>query len=86
MDLVSDFAMISTQSLLMMQSFRSGALLKLWLGLLSSAKVELQAAALTGFVRIFDQPDEQYVRNGILDNTTETSAPVSVFTLSGSFS
>jgi hypothetical protein len=68
--LLSDFSMISCQSLHVLQEYRTGELLSLWLGFLNSSKSELQAAALIGLTKIFDQNDEQYVKNGLLGDAS----------------
>jgi hypothetical protein len=62
--------MISCQALHVLQEYRSAELLSLWLGFLNSSKSELQAAALMGFTKIFDQSDEQYVKNGLLADSS----------------
>mmetsp|Transcript_25391 Transcript_25391/g.27758 ORF Transcript_25391/g.27758 Transcript_25391/m.27758 type:complete len:560 (+) Transcript_25391:204-1883(+) len=78
--LLADFSMISSQSLSLLQAFQSGALLTSWLALLNSSKVELSSAALSALVKVFDQPDEQYVRNA-LPAQSSTSDVRSVFSL-----
>lgn len=47
------------------------------MNLLNSAKPELQSAALIGLVKVFDQPDDKYVKN------SHIPAPESVFTGTG---
>ena len=78
---LSDFASISSLSLLLVIEYHGGKLLQAWISLINSAKVEFQAACIVSLAKILDQSDAQYLENERRD-PTDTNAPFnSVFAL-----
>jgi hypothetical protein len=83
--ILAEFTMISSQTLfLVTEDYEQGRLFSsCWLKLLNSAKAEIVSAALAGLVKVFDQSDDQYVKNSLVE-TAETTANT-VFQLSKSY-